>query len=117
MLTQTTTRWWRAWSAAFPDGLSFVAGYTYAKSLDTASGLDGTDQPQDNYNMRAEYGLSDFDMRQRVTFSGVWQLPFGAGRRWVQSGVPSHLLGGWQVGNHHSRFRAANRLPPSWQPH
>ncbi|HXW16083.1 MAG TPA: carboxypeptidase-like regulatory domain-containing protein, partial [Terriglobia bacterium] len=62
----------------FSGGLSFVAGYTYAKSLDTASGLDGTDQPQDNYNMRAEYGLSDFDMRQRVSFSGVWQLPFGS---------------------------------------
>jgi len=81
----------------FSGGLSFVAGYTYAKSLDTASGLDGTDQPQDNYNMRAEYGLSDFDMRQRVSFSGVWQLPLGAGARWLKSGAPSHLLGGWQV--------------------
>ena len=81
----------------FSGGFSFVGAYTYAKSLDTASGLDGTDQPQDNYNMRAEYGLSDFDMRQRVTLSGVWQLPFGPGRRWVQAGVPSHLLGGWQT--------------------
>jgi hypothetical protein len=80
-------------------GLSFVAGYTYAKSLDTASGLDGTDQAQDNYNMRAEYGLSDFDMRQRGTFSGVWQLPFGAGNRWAQQGVASHLLGQWQYTN------------------
>jgi hypothetical protein len=81
----------------FSGGLSFVGAYTYAKSLDTASGLDGTDQPQDNYNMRAEYGLSDFDMRQRVTLSGVWQLPFGPGRRWAQAGVPGHLLGGWQT--------------------
>jgi len=81
----------------FSGGLSFVAAYTYAKSLDTASGLDGTDQPQDNYNMRAEYGLSDFDMRQRVTLSGVWQLPFGPGRRWVKAGVPSYFLGGWQA--------------------
>ena len=81
----------------FSGGLSFVAAYTYAKSLDTASGLDGTDQPQDNYNMRGEYGLSDFDMRQRVTLSGVWQLPFGAGRRWLQAGIPSHAFGGWQA--------------------
>jgi hypothetical protein len=83
----------------FSQGLSFVAGYTYAKSLDTASGLDGTDQPQDNYNMRAEYGLSDFDMRQRVSFSGVWQLPFGSKARWAQTGAASHLLGGWQLAN------------------
>jgi hypothetical protein len=80
----------------FSGGLSFDAGYTYSKSLDSASGLDGTDQPQDNYNMRAEYGLSDFDMRQRVAFSGVWQLPFGAGRKWAQSGLSSRLFGGWQ---------------------
>jgi hypothetical protein len=83
----------------FSGGLSFVAGYTYAKSLDTASGLNGTDQPQDNYNMRAEYGLSDFDMRQRVSFSGVWQLPFGSKARWAKSGAPNHLFGGWQMAN------------------
>ncbi len=80
----------------FAAGLSFVAGYTYAKSIDTASGLDGTDQPQDNYNMRAEYGLSDFDMRQRATFSGVWKLPLGSSGKWAKTGVPSRLLGGWQ---------------------
>lgn len=81
----------------FSAGLSFVVGYTYGKSLDTASGLDGTDQPQDNYNMRAEYGLSDFDMRQRVTFSGVWELPFGPSRKWAKTGAPRYFLGGWQI--------------------
>ena len=44
-------------------GFSFAGGYTYGKSLDSASGLDGTNQAQDNYNMQSEYGLSDFDMR------------------------------------------------------
>jgi hypothetical protein len=81
----------------FSAGVSFVAGYTYGKSLDSASGLDGTDQPQDNYNMRAEYGLSDFDMRQRATFSGLWQLPFGPGGEWLKTGAASRLLGGWQT--------------------
>jgi hypothetical protein len=81
----------------FAAGLSFVAGYTYGKSLDSASGLDGTDQPQDNYNMRAEYGLSDFDMRQRATFSGLWQLPFGRGGEWLKTGAASRLFGGWQT--------------------
>lgn len=78
-------------------GLSFAAGYTYGKSLDTASGLNGTNQAQDNYNMRAEYGLSDFDMRQRLTFSGIWQLPLGNGRKWMNAGTGSRLLGDWEV--------------------
>jgi hypothetical protein len=80
-------------------GLSFATGYTYGKSIDTASGLDGTNQAQDNYNLRGEYGLSDFDMRQRFTFSGIWQLPFGTGKRWATDGPGSRLLGGWQLAN------------------
>ena len=92
----------------FSAGLSFVAGYTYAKSLDTASGLDGTDQPQDNYNMRAEYGLSDFDMRQRVTFSGVWQLPFGSSRKMGEVGGSQSSLGRLAIGQHrHASERTA----------
>jgi hypothetical protein len=80
-------------------GLSFVGGYTYGKSLDTASGLDGTNQPQDNYNMRAEYGLSDFDMRQRFTFSNIWALPFGSSGRWARKGAAGSILGEWQLAN------------------
>jgi len=80
-------------------GLSFAAGYTYGKSLDTASGLNGTNQPQDNYNLRAEHGLSDFDMRQRFTLSSTWQLPFGSGRRWARQGGARRILGQWQLAN------------------
>ena len=80
-------------------GLTFAAGYTYGKSLDTASGLNGTNQAQDDYNLRAEYGLSDFDMRQRVTVSGLWQLPFGAHSRWAKQGVSRRILGEWQLAN------------------
>jgi len=81
----------------FSGGLSFATGYTYGKSLDTASGLNGTNQPQDNYNLRAEYGPSDFDMRQRFTFSSTWQLPFGAGGRWARQGAARRILGDWQL--------------------
>jgi hypothetical protein len=80
-------------------GLSFAAGYTYGKSLDTASGLNGTNQAQDNYNLRAEHGLSDFDMRQRFTLSSTWQLPFGSGRRWARQGGARRLLDQWELAN------------------
>jgi hypothetical protein len=78
-------------------GLTFVAGYTLGKSIDTASGLQGTNQPQDNYDLKAERGLSDFDVRQRFVWSNTWELPFGAGRRWIQRGPASQALGGWQL--------------------
>jgi len=83
----------------FSGGLSFVAGYTFGKSIDTASGLQGTNQPQDNYNLKTERGLSDFDVRQRFVLSSTWLLPFGAARRWLRAGAASKVLGDWQVAN------------------
>ncbi|HEV2351964.1 MAG TPA: carboxypeptidase regulatory-like domain-containing protein [Terriglobia bacterium] len=78
-------------------GFSFVAGYTFGKSLDTASGLQGTNQPQDNYNLKAERGLSDFDVRQRFVLSNNWEIPLGKDRRWARSGAAATLLGNWEI--------------------
>ncbi len=83
----------------FARGLSFVAGYTLGKSIDTASGLNGTNQAQDNYNLKAERALSDFDLRQRFVLSSTWDLPFGPGRRWLTQGLGARVLGDWQFAN------------------
>jgi len=80
-------------------GLSFVAGYTFGKSIDTASGLNGTNQPQDNYNLQGERGLSDFDVRHRFVLSSTWELPFGAQHRWLKEGWPAKIFGQWQLAN------------------
>ena len=81
----------------FSHGVSVVAGYTFGKSIDTASGLQGTNQPQDNYDLKAERGLSDFDVRQRFALSSTWELPWGEGRRWLQEGFAAHVFGHWQA--------------------
>jgi hypothetical protein len=81
----------------FSHGLSFVAGYTFGKSIDTASGLQGTNQPQDNYNLKAERALSDFDVRRRFVLSNNWEIPLGRNRRWVRSGPAATLFGDWEV--------------------
>jgi len=81
----------------FSGGVSFVGGYTFGRSIDTASGLQGTDQPQDNYNLKGERGLSDFDVRQRFVLSTTWELPWGEGRRWTSEGLAAKALDGWQL--------------------
>ena len=83
----------------FSHGLSFVGGYTFGKSIDTASGLNGTNQPQDNYDLKAERGLSDFDIRQRFVFSSNWELPFGPARQWLRDGTAARVLGHWDLAN------------------
>src|SRR5208337_525533 len=83
----------------FSHGLSFVGGYTFGKSIDTASGLNGTNQAQDNYDLKAERGLSDFDVRQRFVFSSNWDLPFGPGRQWLRGGTGARVMGNWELSN------------------
>jgi hypothetical protein len=33
----------------------------------------------------------------RITATGIFELPFGKGRRFLQSGVLNHVVGGWQL--------------------
>lgn len=72
-------------------GLSLLGSYTYAKSIDDASGFFSTtgdpNFPQNSYDLSAERGRSDFDIRQRFTLSYAYDIPIAKGHRW---------LGGWQ---------------------
>lgn len=76
-------------------GATFLVNYTWSHSLDDFSG-----SLQNVYNLGANWGSSNFDIRQRFVASYTYQLPFGKGRwkgsNW--SGVEQAVLGGWQTG-------------------
>jgi hypothetical protein len=86
----------------FSQGLAFTAGYTFSKSLDTASSLNETrsnpTQAVDNFRLDLERGRSDFNTPHRFVASSIWELPFGKGKMWLQEGAASYILGGWQLG-------------------
>jgi carboxypeptidase family protein len=83
------------------DGLSILGGYTLSKSTDNGSGirtLNGdTLFPQDSFCLQCEWGLSIFDVRHRFVASVLYELPFGAGKPFAQTGVAGAILGGWQI--------------------
>jgi hypothetical protein len=80
-------------------GLSFQAGYTWQKTLTDADdeGTPWGPQIEDPYNRMRYKANSAWVPRQRLTLNSIYQLPFGKGRRWMQSGPVSHILGGWQI--------------------
>ena len=45
----------------------------------------------------AEYGRSRLDSPHKLVASPIIRLPFGAGQRWLTSGVGSWLAGGWTI--------------------
>lgn len=84
-------------------GVTFLASYTWAHTIDDGAGTldDGTagGGTRDNYNMSLQRGNSAYDVRHNFVFSGVWDLPFGKGRRWMNVAGPADwILGGWQLG-------------------
>ena len=87
----------------FSGGLSFIASYTYAKSIDDTSGIrvQGYDTlfPQNSNCITCERGLSSFDVRHRFVTSVLYDLPVGRGRALnVQNPLLNGIVGGWQVG-------------------
>jgi hypothetical protein len=82
------------------NGLSALISYTYSKTLDNGSGTSETESaPQDDNNLKAEFGEADTSLRHRLSVSGTYQLPFGQGRRFLNSGgaLVDALAGGWDL--------------------
>lgn len=80
----------------FARGLSFLAAYTFSKSLDDASAH--YIQPMDLRNIRLDRGLSDFDVRNRLSLSFAYALPFRA------NGLLKQAVEGWQFNGIWSKF-------------
>jgi hypothetical protein len=82
-------------------GLSVLGAYTLSKSEDNGSGirtLDGdTLFPQNSFCLDCEWGLSVFDVRHRFVSSILYELPFGQGKPFMETGIGGKILGGWQV--------------------
>jgi len=84
-------------------GLQFLASYTFAKSLDNASGGSASKgEASDTINIagnqldnRANRGISDFDRTHRFVLSSLWDLPQPA---LAERSVTKKLLfSNWQV--------------------
>ena len=82
-------------------GLTYLLSYTWSKSMDVgASGWFGSEGTsiQNPYDLDANKSVSGFDLTHIFSFSWVYQLPIGNGRKW-STGIRGldHVLGNWQV--------------------
>jgi outer membrane receptor protein involved in Fe transport len=91
----------------FNNGVQFNVNYTWAHALDygqnETTGSDTNDLLVPNC-MRCEYGNSNFDVRQRLIVSGVYDLPFKV------NGWAGYLANGWELA---PIYQAQSGLPYS----
>jgi outer membrane receptor protein involved in Fe transport len=69
----------------------FIFGYTLAHSMDNASGFRQRNSIVPYYNPGQFYANSDTDIRNRITFSGGWDLPFD------RLPGPKRITRGWSL--------------------
>jgi hypothetical protein len=86
----------------YSKGLGFLATYTWSHAEDDAEnpGIGGGPSYR-NTNLiplKDEFTNANYDTRQRVTLNGMYELPFGAGHRYLNShGLVNTLAGGWSA--------------------
>ena len=88
--------WYHALTARverrFSKGLQLQANYTWSKTMEATEYLNDTDSIPTHV-------VSALDRPHRIVATGIYSLPFGAGRRIAGSahGILNHIIGGWQT--------------------
>jgi len=98
-ITQSSLPYGRSWyhsaqieiSKRMANGLYFGVSYTYSKLMEATSYLNANDAG-------VEKVISDSDRPQRLVVHGLYELPFGPGRKFITSTNPltRRLVAGWQ---------------------
>jgi hypothetical protein len=76
----------------FSQGYSLGVSYTYSKWTQATEYLNGADPTPTKM-------ISDLDVTNRLSVSGIYALPFGRGKRFGSnvSGIVDGFIGGWQI--------------------
>lgn len=90
----------------FSKGLYFQANYTFSKNLTNAigsinspaSGQSLFEPYLDNNNKQLDYTRADFDQTHVFNFNGIYALPMGKGKSFMNyGGFANTVFGGWEI--------------------
>jgi len=83
---------------------SYTAGKVISDSLHVPVNFGPVEQTNETgyqngkFNRREERSVDPTDVSQRAVLSVLYELPFGAGKRWsASSALVNRLIGGWQL--------------------
>jgi outer membrane receptor protein involved in Fe transport len=86
----------------YSNGFGLLGSFTWSKLIDDSSsdwsGFGSLDsQGTDFYDRKYERSVSAGDVPLRFVVSPIYELPWGRGKRWLNEGPLSQVLGGWRV--------------------
>jgi hypothetical protein len=78
-------------------GLFYLVNYQWSKNMDNNSGEADANDTSYSTHFSFDRSYSNFDTRSRAVGSAGYELPFGKGKRYLNSGIGNWIAGGWQV--------------------
>jgi hypothetical protein len=82
----------------FTGGLFLKGAYTYSHAMSDASYGDWTTFSFNALNqLQRNFVNTSFNRPHMLQVAYVYELPFGAGKKWAQNGAAKAILGGWQI--------------------
>ncbi|MEO8659601.1 MAG: carboxypeptidase regulatory-like domain-containing protein [Bryobacteraceae bacterium] len=85
----------------FGQGLEFLVSYTASRQMSNTDSGFGTFNggAVNTFNRAAEYGIAPSDIPHTLAVSGLYELPIGTGKRYLnKQGAAGRVIGGWQIG-------------------
>jgi hypothetical protein len=92
-------------------GFSVGGQYEFGRAIDDASSIGGSAMTvvQNETDLAAERGLSNFDVRHNASVRWNWELPFGPRRKWLKdASFMSRALSNWFI---NGTLRASSGRP------
>ncbi|MGH9837756.1 MAG: carboxypeptidase regulatory-like domain-containing protein [Blastocatellia bacterium] len=95
----------------FLKGLSYQGSWVWARDI---GDLDRGASPENAYDRGRERGVWLDIPTHRVTGNLIYELPFGRGKRWLNSGSAAHaVFGGWEISGIYG-YHSGQFLTPMW---
>jgi hypothetical protein len=81
----------------FSDGLVWTSAYSYQKAMGYISNAGSPSTFNFYIDFQRNYSLLNYNSTHTYAQSFVYELPFGRGKRYVNTGLASKVIGGWQL--------------------
>ena len=103
----------------FGRGAMLLVAYTWSKIMDNGNsgwfgsenGPSGSSSLQNTYDFKSNRSVASYDITHNLWVSGTWEPPVGKGKKWLQSGPLSWVLGNWRTD-----FIQSMRSGQPWNP-
>lgn len=92
---------YHAWIVKFDrrtnSGFTMSTSYVFSKILTDSDSYWGSGTAMDHFNRGLEKSIGQFDVTHNFKFTGIYDLPFGVGKKWLSKGLAANLLGNWRI--------------------